>query len=364
MTKTAKKIFYFYLTPRKKLLHDFKSGIEPSTFLYGLPQLQQLGFEVNFSDLAYHPLNLLRPLLQPLEQLHMRLLAYPLGFRLHQALILYPLYKNADILFCTQDSAGLPIAWLKRIGLIKNKVIIVSSNLTNAIEQTKSKWMKNFIKKNLNSIELLICSSKKEQEILSHFLGRPVEFLADGIDTKYFMPAQKTKPSIDILSVGRDPYRDYQTLFAAVRNKPWRVTVVCTPDLLNNLRVPDNVTILTDRSMQELRQLFTQAKLIVLPMKKTNKPQGHSVLLTAMAMGKKIIASNVVGITSAYNLIEFSSIALVTPKNSKRLANAISIMLSNNQSLSNLSRLRSKISVKQYASKLHGLLKKYEFCLI
>ena len=361
MASDRKKIFYFYLTPRKKLLDDYYSGHEPSTFLYGLPQLRRLGFEVNFSDLAYHPLNLLRPLLQPLEKLHMRLLAYPLGFRLHQALLLYPLYRGADILFCTQDSAGLPIAWLKRLGIIKNKVVIVSSNLTNAIEKTQSSWMKSFIKINLNSVELFICSSQKEQKILSEFLGRPVEFLADGVDTEYFQPVRSGKRSMDVLSVGRDPYRDFKTLFAAVENKPWRVTVVCTLDLIKGLHIPTNVTILTNQSMQELRQLFAQTKLVVLPMKKTNKPQGHSVLLTAMAMGKKIVASDVVGITSSYNLKEYSSITLVAPQNNKRLAHAISTMLSKNQNIPNLSLLRRKISVNQYALKLHGLLKKYTF---
>ena len=99
-------------------------------------------------------------------------------------------------------------------------------------------------------------------------------------------------------------------------------------------------------------------------MKKTNKPQGHSVLLTAMAMGKKIVASDVVGITSSYNLKEYSSITLVAPQNSKRLAHAISTMLSKNQNIPNLSLLRRKISVNQYALKLHGLLKKYTFSWI
>src|SRR3990167_8131371 len=346
------KIFYFYLTPRNKLLRNYLTGKEPSTFLYGLPQLRRLGFQVRFSDLAYHPLNILRPLFQPLELLHMRLLSYPLGFRLHQALLLYPMYKDADILLCTQDSAGLPIAWLKRLGLINNKVVIVSSNLNNAIEQTRNKWIGNFIKKNLNSIELLICSSRKEQEILSRFLGRTVEFLADGIDTEYFKPMWKNKYSIDILSVGRDPYRDFKTLFAAVENTSLRVTVVCTRELIEGLHIPENVTILTHQSMQQLRQLFSQTKLVVLPMKQTNKPQGHSVLLTAMAMGKKIIASNVVGITTAYKLKNYPLLTLVPPQNHYTLSHAISKMLRRPSRLSALSKLRQEIAIEAYAAKL------------
>ena len=84
------KIFYIYRTARKPMSDAYKKGKGPSTFLYGLPELRKLGHQVDFSDRAYHRLNISQYLFWPMEKIFMWLINYPLGFKLHQAILLLP----------------------------------------------------------------------------------------------------------------------------------------------------------------------------------------------------------------------------------------------------------------------------------
>ena len=349
------KIFFLYLTARTKMLEDYKVGKEPTTFLYGLAELRKMGFVADFSDLAFSHFNILRLILQPLEKLHSWFLRYSLGFRFHQALLLWPLYRNYDVLICTQDSIGLPIAFLKRIGLIKSKVIYVSSNLTNVLVNPRFPQFLKFIKKNLQATEAIVCSSKKEKELLEKFLKRKVHFLADGIDTDFFVP-KKTKSTIDILSVGKDPFRDYKTFFRAIKDLHLKISVVCNPENVKGFKIPNNTMLYSNISFRELRELYWKTKVVVLPMKETNKPQGHTVLLTAMAMGKKIIASDVPGITTSYDLKKYPGITLVKPENSQELTHEIAKKLKENAKNYFSKKFNQTISIKTYSKKIAQLI--------
>lgn len=354
--KKLPTLFFVYLTPRKKMLTEFQEGREQSTFLYGLPELQKLGFKVGFSDIAYSEFNFLRHLIRPLELLQEHLLNYRLGFRLHVPLLLWPKFRNYDIVLCTQESVGLPFSFLKRVGIIKNKIIYFSSNLTNGIEMSQSKIMLNFIRDNLKSCEAVVCSSRKEQEILEEFLSKPVHFLPDGIDIDFFTPQTKTNPKIDILAVGRDLYRDFATLFKAVTDTSWKTIVVCTPDNIRCLTIPKNVKIMQNISSQTLRQLYDDSKIVVLPMKKTNKPQGHTVLMGAMAMYKPIIASDVPGINTSYALENYPAITLVPAENTTALKSAIKKTLMHLPTLKAKQNARGAISTAHYARRLSNLI--------
>ena len=350
---TLPRILYLYLTPRTSMLKNYELGRESSTFLYGLIELRQLGFQVDFFDTAYHHFTWLNYVFRPLENLLKFAYNYPrLGFRLQQALILLPKFKKYDIIFCTQDSAGLPIALFKKIGLIKNRVIYVTSNVTNAFEKPRCPCTVYFLKQILCAVDVIICSSKKEQEILQKKLQREIIFIADGIDTKFYKPIKTASYPIDILAVGKDYYRDYATLFGAVEKTHWKTVVVCEPENIAGLKIPANVSIRYKVSTLELRKLYAQAKILVLPMQPTDKPQGHTVLLSGMAMGKNIIASDVVGITTSYNLSHYSLIHLIPAHQSEDLRRILRSELSKPPQLLNNPEVRDSISTMHYAKKM------------
>lgn len=358
MTRTKPKLFFIYLTARNTLLKDYYAGKEPSTFLYGLPELRKLGYSADFSDLAYTKLNFLNYCFQPLERLHSYLLNYPVGFRIFQALLLLPAYQKSDVIISTQDSAGLPFLMLKRTGVIKNKLIYVSSNLTNALVKPKSTHVFDLLRKNLLCADAVVCSSRREQELLGNFLHKQVYFLPDGVDINYFQPTASTRMTFDILSIGRDLYRDFDTLIKSVAKTSWQTKIVCSPEIAKSLkRIPKSVQILVNISSHELRRLYQETRLVVLPMKKTDKPQGHTVLLNSMSMEKPIIASDVPGITSAYDLTKYRGIQLVPPQDISSLNQAISRMLADPPQIKLSPKFRDSISTDDYAQRLSELIR-------
>ncbi|MDH5365052.1 MAG: glycosyltransferase, partial [Dehalococcoidia bacterium] len=67
---------------------------------------------------------------------------------------------------------------------------------------------------------------------------------------------------------------------------------------IKGLRVPDNVTIEYDLSLDDFLQRMRQSYIVVIPLKEPEKPTGQLVLLQAMGMGKATIISDGEGVPS------------------------------------------------------------------
>lgn len=324
-------IFFVFRASREKLWRDYVTNKAPSTFFYGLPELKELGHQAHFSDLAWSRSNLLRLLFQPLERCFQFMLNYPIGFQLHQALVLWPKIRHVDVIITAQDSAGLPFLFFKSIGFLKPKVVYISGSIVSAIVTAHNQFLIAYLKHLLKKADALICYSDRERQELEKFAERKVISLPLGVDTNFFSPAtRRSQPTIDVLAAGRDSYRDYATLFAAVTDTIWRVIVACSPDNISGITPPPNVEVLFDVTPVEMKHLYEQAKLVVVPMKPTVRTQGQIVFMEAMAMGKRIIASRVAGLTTAPNLRNYPFATFIEPEDSRVLKTAISRVLKRN----------------------------------
>lgn len=348
------KVFFVYRTARNSIWHEYEKKRGPSTFLYGLPELKHLKIETAFSDIAWHPTNLLRPLLQPLEKLHQYLLNYPIGFQLHQALLLMPEYQFSDFIVTTQDSAGLPILLLKKMRLVKPKVVYISNGLANALINARSKPLLRIISGLLCSADKIICYSRKEKQILEQFTHKSVTFIPFGIDIKFFSPPPKlpTTYDFDIFSGGKDSYRDYKCLFSAVKNTKWRVVVACTPENVQGLTPPSNVTLRFNVDSYNWKRLYEISRLVVIPMMDTDKTQGQAVFLEAVAMNKPVVSSKVSAITDAFEVSKFKEVMLVPSGAPHLLKTAIETQLKKQSRTLQTGQIRVSISTQVFANKL------------
>lgn len=351
------RIFFVYRSARKSLYNSYHEHQSPSTFLYGLVELQKLGMKAMFSDNAYHPLNFLNYLLKPLENYHQKLLRYSIGFKLHQALILLPQLLKSEVIITTQDSAGLPILLLKRLHLISVPMIYISNGLVNALTNLANRKMKNFVIQNLLAADIIVCYSKHEQKKLEEFTHKKVAFIPFGIDTDFYKP-EKSALSIDILSVGRDSFRDYKTLFKSVTNTKFKVVVVCDPDNIKTLTIPANVTIMHRVTPLELKALYNKSKLVVIPLKNNDKPQGQVVFLESIAMNKRIIISAIPGITQGFDFQKFSNYYFVKPNNPQELRTKINTYLHKQQRFPYNQSVRSYISMQRFAKEIMSIIEK------
>lgn len=254
--------FYLYSQPRKKWERQVKLGLMPDHVLYGLNWLRKFGHQATYSDAAFTNFNLLTWLISPLQRWLLQ--RFKVGFQLDQALLLLPQLRQADIIITTNDSCGLPVAWLKRLRLIKTPQIYFHIGFRN------SQFLKTLL---------------KQPEALIDFSVSPL-----GVDINFFYP-KKVKPQFDILAIGRDLDRDYATFFRAIKGLPLKAQVICDPKNLVGLTIPNNVTVNYSISYIKVRQAYWESKIVVIPTK-PHTVSGQISLMEALACGRPVIAAN------------------------------------------------------------------------
>jgi glycosyltransferase involved in cell wall biosynthesis len=90
--------------------------------------------------------------------------------------------------------------------------------------------------------------------------------------------------------------RDWATLAAAAElAAAVPFTVVCTRGDAGRVRFPNNVTVLTDVPYARYRELLEGARVVVVPLEPHAYSSGQVVILEAMAFGKPVIVTHVLG---------------------------------------------------------------------
>lgn len=351
------KVLFIYRTAREGILSGYFKKTHPSTMLYGLVELRKKGVTVNFSDRAYSHLNILRYILQPFETLFIKLIQYPLGYKLHQALIMLPEYHKYDVIVCTQDSAGLPVLMLKKLGLINKKIIYICNNLVPLLRDKSNAYLRKFFLWHLQAADSIVCLSKVEKDIINKYLSPKAIHIPFGVDTKFFTPVA-TKYKYEILAVGRDILRDYSTLTKAIGNSEWKTAIVCSKNNLKSLLIPLNIDVFYDISPLELKRLYAKSKIVLIPMKNSvPKSQGQVVFLEATAMNKTVIASDVLGLTTAFDIKRYENLSLVKPGDPQNLHEQIARSLNNNSIRNFVNKPKRKlISMERFAQDLYKIL--------
>ena len=117
------------------------------------------------------------------------------------------------------------------------------------------------------------------------------------IDMPFFRKREPSKSGQEpfILSVGQDLARDYKTLLETFAGMDVNLKLVTLPYLLNGVDVNESrVEVLNKLSYEALFQLYADALLVVIPLKKwgTEYSSGTTSRLEAKALGKAVIATH------------------------------------------------------------------------
>jgi glycosyltransferase involved in cell wall biosynthesis len=144
---------------------------------------------------------------------------------------------------------------------------------------------------------IVTLAEKEKQKLEERFpnLKGNIAYIPFGTNTKLFAPSG-IPATLEIFTPGRDPDRDYKTLFAAASKLETPVPVVVTThasrlakfDPLPSFVVSKNL------SLKEYIAEYDHASVVVVPLDThsgLNNAMGSSVLFEAMSMGKAIIAT-------------------------------------------------------------------------
>ena len=228
--------------------------------------------------------------------------------------------NQSALILSTVDTVGIPLVLLKRLGFIQPPLVYISIGLPERIEKMTGKRVLKFYRKAYQGVSRFIAYGWDEAQWLRRWLDLPedsprVVFLPFGVDSDYFSPRPDITPSIDVLTIGADPQRDFKTLLRIATRQPslsFRI-IAGASHAAGFSTVPSNVEVLVDIPFSDIRRHLADARVIALPIHENTYSAGTTTLLQAMAMARPVVVSQTGAIRQGYQLEDKKNCRLVAP---------------------------------------------------
>jgi glycosyltransferase involved in cell wall biosynthesis len=204
-----------------------------------------------------------------------------------------------DMVFTTSEAVGIPLALLFKFTGTRKRHVMVTHRLT---PPKKAFVWKTFGLEHQTSI-LFVYSAAQRKIAIENLGTNPdkvvqIPFMAD---QKFFRPMQDIAEKNQICSVGLE-WRDYPTLIEAANGLECDVKIAAGSlwskgkNEAEGRNVPPNVDVRMYK-YPDLRRLYAESKIVVIPLYETDFQAGITSILEAMAMGKPVIVTRTTGQT-------------------------------------------------------------------
>lgn len=201
-----------------------------------------------------------------------------------------------NVILSTSEKIAIPLAVLLSITKCKTPHIVIAHKLSSGLKTYLFRILQIH-----ETFSHVICVCRAQADYAVNQLGIPesrVDFVYDKVDHRFFHPL-KVNTGDYILAIGQEQ-RDYKTLLRAIAGAGIKLVVVASsPWSTSQIRMDEigEVSILSHIPYQELRILYAQARLVVIPLFAVDYAAGVNAALEAMAMAKPLIISRTRGIT-------------------------------------------------------------------
>ena len=266
------------------------------------PAFEQLFTDLSDSGLDFYLLNPSRWPWNPFAGKHSLLC----GIDVVRALYVLVAGRRFDAVFTITESPALLLLLLRRIFLFR--VPVVLTDVAFAAGWQLRQRILNIVLPRADAIAVLTANH------IDHIRQQwpckaPISVVPLHVDTRFFQPGPFVSGG-PMLTVGDDVGRDYDTLVRAMGDlKIWLVAK--TKAIPRSAETDRRIAVIRGRlRWRELRQLYAEARFVVVPLAASVHASGISSLLEAMAMGKAVIVSDSPGIRGA---VEPDVTALVVP---------------------------------------------------
>jgi glycosyltransferase involved in cell wall biosynthesis len=208
---------------------------------------------------------------------------------------------RADVLFCTGEANGIPLATVLGSQHQRPKTAIFFHSAHRPRVRTALKLFRS-----TETIDLFISNCSTQIEFLRQHLQLPDErllFLSEQTDTQFFSPglasASKSRPLI--VSVGLEK-RDYRLLAAATADLPVDVKISGFSADVKAMKKTFPTTLPTNMecryfSWPDLQQLYRDADIVVVSLHESRDTAGVTSLLEGLACGRPVIATSSSGLS-------------------------------------------------------------------
>ncbi len=232
-----------------------------------------------------------------------RLLARALGSNVALAWSAFSLRKQYEVVVTDGEQVGLPLAAFTRLTFRRPRFRHMM--IVHILSVRKKERLFRLLRLGRRIDELIVYCTAQQHFVVGR-LGFPAEHVTLSrfmVDTAFF-DADRVVP-VDgpplICSAGLE-FRDYPTMIEAVRGLDVHVVLAAASPWskrqseLEAMNVPANVEVV-QLDLHQLRQLYGDASIVVMPLRETDFQAGVTTLLEAMSMSKAIICSRTTGQT-------------------------------------------------------------------
>lgn len=257
--------------------------------------------------------------------------------------------SDADVVFSTVDTVGIPLALLARRGLVRTPIVYAAIGLPERLAQLRTARARRTFVDAYRRLHTIVAYGAGEADALREWLGEggpAVVFVPFGVDTRYFAPQPDAVVDTDLVSIGADPRRDFELFLALARARPeWSFRLVLGGEATGALGpVPQNVVIEVDIPFAFVRERLAGARAVVLPVRDNSYSGATTVLLQAMATARPVVVTKTAAIATGYHLEDGVNCRLVPPGDLDSLEAAASAVLSDDAEAASLgSRARETV---------------------
>jgi glycosyltransferase involved in cell wall biosynthesis len=348
-------VLFLFRRNRAKWLREWQAGEGSSEFLYGMPYLDPEHFRAAYAEGHAVVKDWRQILCYPFEMLVSRRVG--IGFGVHIAWMHWKKIRQADVVISTVDTVGLPLAMFKYMGLLKKPLIYINQGLGHrmealSVEKTSNRVLRSAYARFLQSVDKILVLGRGAAQPLANLFALPphqISVLPFGTDQEFWKPAGALTDNGYILSVGSDPARDYSTLLRALSGQ--KLHIVTRQKLPGEL-VHNSVLVGSRYSQMELRTLYQNAHLVVIPLKDTDQPSGQSATLQAMACSKAVILTRTKGLWEPEQMKHMETCYLVEPGSVNSLRQAISFFRSHPEEAKRIGENGRNLVESRYNSRL------------
>jgi glycosyltransferase involved in cell wall biosynthesis len=236
--------------------------------------------------------------------------------------------NEADVVFATADTVGIPLLLLKRARLLRSPLVYASIGLPERLVQLRGPLAGRLFRSALRTAHTIVAYSQAEADWLRGWLhadrSPEIVFVPFGVDAEAFR-AVAGPADVDVVSVGADPRRDFDLLVdVAERHPELSFHIVATRDRAGSLpALPDNVSVESDLSLEQVRDRLAAGRVVGLPVRANSYSGATTVLLQAMALAKPVVVSRTDAISTGYGLADRANCRLVEPGDSGAFEQAL-----------------------------------------
>lgn len=260
----------------------------------------------------------------PIDEIRAHIIGRPEYWALARKLS--SLLEEDDVIYCTGEHIGIPIATLCAAKQKRPKIVVYIHNINRPRARLALKLFNI-----ADQIDLFVTTVPSQAQFLRHDLRLPENrvylFMSQPIDTSFFTPGSALQNKLrPVIGSGGLEKRDYKTLADATRNLNVDVKICAFSRNAVALKrafpevMPSNMSC-GFYDWCELVQLYRDSDLVVITLFENNYEAGLTTLFEAIACRRPVVITRTSGIIG--DLIDSGILTGVNPRDPVGLKQAI-----------------------------------------